>query len=77
MATEKVTLDEKVKKKVGDTIVEGTIDSVKTKLDENIDVIIPVVVKVAAIALCINGAFNFINRPRPTTANMHLYIHIV
>ncbi len=77
MATEKVTLDEKVKKKVGDTIVEGTIDSVKNKLDENIDVIIPVVVKVAAIALCINGAFNFINRPRPTTTNMHLYIHIV
>lgn len=77
MATEKVTLDEKVKKKVGDTIVDGTIESVKTKVAENIDDLIPVVLKVAAMALCINGAFNFINRPKPTTNNVHLYIHIV
>lgn len=77
MATEKVTLDEKVKKKVGDTIVEGTLESVKTKVAENIDDIIPVVLKVAAVALCINGAFNFINRPKPTTNNVHFYIHIV
>ncbi len=71
------TLNEKMKKKVGDTIVEGTIDSIKTKIAENIDDIIPVVVKVAAVALCINGAFNFVNRPRPTTNNVHFYIHIV
>lgn len=77
MAAEKVTLDEKVKKKVGDTIVEGTLESVKTKVAENIDDIIPVVLKVAAVALCINGAFNFINRPKPTTNNVHFYIHIV
>lgn len=77
MVTEKVTLDEKVKKKVGDTIVEGTIDSVKAKIVENIDDIIPAIIKVAAVALCINGAFNFINRPKPTTNNVHFYIHIV
>lgn len=77
MAAEKVTLDEKVKKKVGDTIVEGTLESIKTKVAENIDDIIPVVLKVAAVALCINGAFNFINRPKPTTNNVHFYIHIV
>lgn len=77
MAAEKVTLDEKVKKKVGDTIVEGTLESVKTKVAENIDDIIPVVLKVAAVALCINGAFNFINRPKPTINNVHFYIHIV
>lgn len=71
------TLNEKMKKKVGDTIVDGTIDSIKTKIAENIDDIIPVVVKVAAVALCINGAFNFVNRPRPTTNNVHFYIHIV
>ena len=33
-------LNEKVKKKVGDTIVDGTIDSIKTKIAENIDDII-------------------------------------
>lgn len=71
------TLNEKMKKKVGDTIVDGTIDSIKTKIVENIDDIIPVVVKVAAVVLCINGAFNFVNRPRPTTNNVHFYIHIV
>ena len=71
------TLNEKMKKKVGDTIVDGTIDSIKTKIAKNIDDIIPVVVKVAAVALCINGAFNFVNRPRPTTNNVHFYIHIV
>lgn len=71
------TLNEKMKKKVGDTIVDGTIDSIKTKITENIDDIIPVVVKVAAVVLCINGAFNFVNRPRPTTNNVHFYIHIV
>lgn len=71
------TLNEKMKKKVGDTIVEGTIDSIKTKIVENIDDIIPVVIKVAAVVLCINGAFNFVNRPRPTTNNVHFYIHIV
>lgn len=71
------TLNKKMKKKVGDTIVEGTIDSIKTKIAENIDDIIPVVVKVAAVALCINGTFNFVNRPRPTTNNVHFYIHIV
>ena len=48
------TLNEKMKKKVGDTIVDGTIDSIKTKIAENIDDIIPVVVKVAAVVLCIN-----------------------
>ena len=71
------TLNEKMKKKVGDTIVDGTIDSIKTKIAENIDDIIPVVVKAAAVVLCINGAFNFVNRPRPTTNNVHFYIHIV
>ena len=71
------TLNEKMKKKVGDTIVDGTIDSIKTKIAENIDDIIPVVVKVADVVLCINGAFNFVNRPRPTTNNVHFYIHIV
>lgn len=71
------TLNEKMKKKVGDTIVDGTIDSIKTKIAENIDDIIPVVFKVAAVVLCINGAFNFVNRPRPTTNNVHFYIHIV
>ena len=71
------TLNEKMKKKVGDTIVDGTIDSIKTKITENIDDIIPVVVKVAAVVLCINGAFNFVNRPRPTNNNVHFYIHIV
>ena len=71
------TLNEKMKKKVGDTIVDGTIDSIKTKIAENIDDIIPVVVKVAAVVLCINRAFNFVNRPRPTTNNVHFYIHIV
>ena len=71
------TLNEKMKKKVGDTIVDGTIDSIKTKITENIDDIIPVVVKVAAVVLCINGAFNFVIRPRPTTNNVHFYIHIV
>ena len=71
------TLNEKMKKKVGDTIVDGTIDSIKTKIAENIDDIIQVVVKVAAVVLCINGAFNFVNRPRPTTNNVHFYIHIV
>ena len=71
------TLNEKMKKKVGDTIVDGTIDSIKTKIAENIDDIIPVVGKVAAVVLCINGAFNFVNRPRPTTNNVHFYIHIV
>ena len=71
------TLNEKMKKKVGDTIVDGTIDSIKTKITENIDDIIPVVVKVAAVVLYINGAFNFVNRPRPTTNNVHFYIHIV
>ena len=76
MAAE-TTLNEKMKKKVGDTIVEGTIDSVKSKIVENIDEIIPAIVKVAAVALCINGAFNVINRPRPTTTNVHFYIHIV
>ena len=71
------TLNEKMKKKVGDTIVDGTIDSIKNKITENIDDIIPVIVKVAAVVLCINGAFNFVNRPRPTTNNVHFYIHIV
>ena len=71
------TLNEKMKKKVGDTIVDGTIDSIKTKIAENIYDIRPVVVKVAAVVLCINGAFNFLNRPRPTTNNVHFYIHIV
>ena len=71
------TLNEKMKKKVGDTIVDGTIDSIKTKIAENIDDIIPVVVRVAAVVLCINGAFNFVNQPRPTTNNGHFYIHIV
>lgn len=69
--------DEKIKKKVGDTIVEGTVESVKSKLDENIDIIIPPILKIAAVALGINVAFNFVNRPRTNTTNMHLYIHIV
>ena len=66
-----------MKKKVGDTIVEGTIDSIKTKIAENIDDIIPVVVKVAAVVICITGAFPLVNRPTPTTNNVLFYIPIV
>lgn len=71
------TINDKIKKTVGDTIVDGTIDSVKNKIIENVDDIIPVVIKVAAVALGINCAFKIVNRPRPTTHNVHFYIHAV
>lgn len=70
-------INDKMKQKVGDTIVEGTIESIKSKVEENIDDIIPIVIKIAAVGLCINGAFNLINRPRAQTHNIHFYIHIV
>lgn len=68
---------ENFKKKVGDTIVDGTKASVKEDLEQFVEDVLPTVITVAALALGIKAAFNLINRPKPAVSNVHFYIHMV
>ncbi len=65
---------EKIKKKVGDTIVEGTTDSVKTKIKENKEDILQTAIEVALVALAFSGACHLIS-PKPRKNEVHVYIH--
>ena len=63
-----------IKKKVGDTIVDGTIESAKEKISDVWEDIKPDVIEAGICLLCFKAIWTFLST-RPTKT--HFYIHIV
>lgn len=66
---------ERIKKAIGDTIVEGTTESAKTKFQENRDEILETVVAVAVVGILIIGGVRLVTPPRAAVSKLHIYIH--
>lgn len=67
---------EKLKKKIGDTIVDGSMDSVKSKFEENRDEILETVLAVAVVGILIIGGVRLVTPPRAAVSKLHVYFHI-
>ena len=52
--------------------MDVTIDN---KTNNNINDILIKAIKVSVVLLGINYAFRVVNRPRPITHNVHIYVH--
>lgn len=70
-------LKEKTQAAVGDTIVQGTKESLKKDILENWRTYAKIGIGVIGTIAGINLLFNVINAPRASRANVHFYIHIV